>query len=287
MAESDTDTEIPAPEKRIILEESLLRHLVEKQNVFLFILYQQDPKIKELIDKADGIALVDSPVGIGGTSEYWQTFRDASLRDIHQERNRIYRMQVNADEDLDAAISLTRALHVRTAKLDPPPPLIDHYGVGQFWRNYVRTWDIARNIPIYNRLMILHWCESLRRSGKSPPETNLLNYARNRDNECGKGRPTSLERWRKRKGKVVQLLFESGNEYDSPEQFYLELAVVDDKWGIKASTVRTYFKRHLGDRYPEDMEQWRQLASYWLAELHADRKLDWKALGSGWEPSTS
>lgn len=263
-------------QQQIVSEEILSVTRLERYNRVLDELCSTHLEALGLVDRYDGIIYIDFLEEPGSLEEYWQEARAWSRSAIDRERKRLYEQQRIAQEIIDAALEPFYYMRCMLENLTPLPAKIAEWEGESFFKDYYRAWVFALRLPIWNRLFILHSCESFIWDDVSPPTEPLVEFIETRESDKGRGRPTSQRKWMNRKRLVVRLLLREKHSYTSPDDFFFDLAVEDPDWAGNPSPVRRYFKNRLGkDRLPIALDGWKKLAEWWQIELEANVDTKW------------
>ena len=189
--------------QQILSEEIVSASRLERYNRVLDELCNTHLEAQGLVDRYDGIIYIDFLEEPGNLEEYWQEARAWSRSAIETERKRLYEQQRITQEIIDAAIEPFYYMHRMLENLTPLPATIMEWEGESFFQDYYKAWDCALRLPIWNRLFILHLCESLIWDNVTPPTEPLVEFVEARESDKGRGRPTSQKKWTNRKWLVV------------------------------------------------------------------------------------
>jgi hypothetical protein len=262
--------------QQILAEEIVSGSRFERYNRVLDELCNTHLEAQGLVNQYEGIIYIDFLEDPGSLEEYWQEARAWNRSAIERERKRLYEQQRIALEIIDAAEEPFYYMHCMLESLTPLPAEIEEWEGESFFKDYYGAWTCALCLPIWNRLYILHLCESFIWDDVSPPNEPLSEFIETQESDKGRGRPTSQRKWMNRKRLVVRLLLREKRLYTSPDDFFFDLAVEDPDWAGNASSVRRYFKDRLGgDRSPTTLDGWLKLAKWWRLELTVNIDTGW------------
>lgn len=262
--------------QQIVCEEIFSEHRLEQYNHLLEQLCNIHLEAQGLVARYNGIIYIDFLEGPGNLEAYWQKARAWGRPAVEVEKERLYEQQRTAQEIIDAALEPFYYMHRMLENLTPLPATIMEWEGESFFQDYYKAWDCALRLPIWNRLFILHLCESLIWDNVTPPTEPLVEFVEARESDKGRGRPTSQKKWTNRKWLVVRLLLLEKRSYTSPDDFFYDLAVEDPDWAGNSGPVRRYFKRRLGkDRFPMALSGWHKLAEWWQIEHEANVDTRW------------
>jgi len=271
----DDSTTLMSSTDQIILEEVMLVDSAQGYNQILKYLCKISPEISQLVDDCGRLAFIDFIIDPGGIENYWKRVQTLNQIELEEERFDLYSTLKEAHSLMEAAVDHFLVLHLRTKEMSSPPQIIQDWSGESYWLDHGGAWGLAVRLPIRNRLLVLHHCESFNLAETTPPDCKFIEYLERQTSKTKIGRPANREQWRSRKKLVVELLLDSNKTYDSIDDLFLDLIIRDDNWEGGRSSPRNYFKDRLKERRPTTLDEWIKLAQWWERTMEVPVEPDW------------
>jgi len=264
---------------RLLFEDGL-REVKPFYNYLLGLICGKYPKLERAILEARAggwDARCHFLIDPAGVETYWHELLGMTLREVKEERQRLYENLDHAYEQLEGAPYCFTQMFSFLKGRKAPAVIQDGFDDWfDFCLGYTEIWVRCLRLPLRNRLFALSEYERQLHDHGDPSESFLTlvteRVERRRRQQEGRTPDWGLRREARRA--VVELLIDEGRTFKKLGTFYAEVADRVESWGSE-SAARKQFGAWLGDRRPSSIEGWRTIASWYEMEERYALELDW------------